>query len=293
VPLSPAPHAATVDLASGTVAHRVFGPSQGDPIVFVHGALVDGSLWHEVADRLDADGLRALAPDLPMGSHRTALPDADLTPTGQAALLLDYLDHLDLTGVTLVANDSGGAVTQLLLGSGDKRVERVSRVVFTNCDTVGRFPPPPFDRMFAAATRPRLTAVLLQPNRSAAVRASRLGFGPLCAEPLDPALTWRWIEPALTDAGIRRDFARFAAGVADQQQDLADATDRLHSFDGPVLVVWGTDDRFFRLADGRKLADRFPAGRVVEVPGSRTFVAHDRPERLAEEVAAFVGATVS
>lgn len=293
MPLSPAPHAAPVDLASGTVTHRTFGSAQGDPIVFVHGALVDGSLWHDVAGRLGAHGHRALAPDLPMGSHRTPLPEADLTPTGQAALLLDYLEHLDLADVTLVANDSGGAVTQLMLGSGDRRVERVGRVVFTNCDTVGRFPPPPFDRMFAAATHPRLTAVLLKPNRLAAVRAGRLGFGPLCAEPLDPALTWRWIEPTVSDARIRRDFARFAAGVAAQQQELADATLRLHSFDRPVLVVWGTDDRFFRLADGHKLADRFRDGRVVEVPGCRTFVAHDRPERLADEVAAFVGAAVS
>lgn len=139
--LSPAPHTTTVDLPAGPIAHRTFGPVDvGAPIVFVHGALVDGSLWHDVADRLAEAGHRGLAPDLPMGSHRTPLPDVDLTPTGQARLILDYLEHLDLAGVTVVANDSGGAVTQLLLASGDPRADRVGRVVFTNCDTVGRFP---------------------------------------------------------------------------------------------------------------------------------------------------------
>lgn len=50
-------------------------------------------------------------PDLPLGSHREAMqPDADLSPAGLARLVADFLAALDLTGVTSVGNDTGGAI---------------------------------------------------------------------------------------------------------------------------------------------------------------------------------------
>lgn len=146
--------------------------------------------------------------------------------------------------------------------------------------------------MMKLFSSPRLLAAAAPPMRLAKVR-DKLGFGPLCAKPLDPDLTWRWIEPAVLNRGIRHDTARFAAGMLAQQHELADATEQLHRFDRPVLVAWGTKDRFFRIAEGRELANRFPDNRVVEIADSRTFVAHDQPARLAEEIARFVEQTGS
>ncbi len=278
-----------IELTEGEIRHRVLGPPTGTPVVFVHGALVDSTLWEDVDHRLADRGLRTYAPDLPLGSHRLPMPDsADLTPVGQAARVLDYVERLDLDGVTLVANDTGGAVTQLLLASGAPAVDRVAGVVFTNCDTVDRFPPPPFDRMFASAVRPRLSGLMMQPLRSAAIRRSKLGYGPLCLQPLDDDLTRGWVEGPLTDNAIRRDFARLVRGIQAQQQDLARATERLGGFDRPVVAVWGTDDPYFRQEDGRELVGRFPRSSFVEVAGSRAFVPHDQPQRLAEEIVDFV-----
>ncbi len=42
-------------------------------------------------------------------------PDADLTPSGIAALIADFLEALDLEDVTIVGNDSGGAMSQVLV----------------------------------------------------------------------------------------------------------------------------------------------------------------------------------
>ena len=71
-----------IELAQGTVRYRDEG--DGPPIVFVHGALVDGRLWEPVVDRL-AGGARCIVPDLPLGAHRIAMrPDADVSPTGLA-----------------------------------------------------------------------------------------------------------------------------------------------------------------------------------------------------------------
>ena len=93
------------ELAAGTLSYRDSGT--GEPIVFLHGLLVNGRLWEGVADRLSPD-FRCIVPDLPLGSHSTPMrPDADLTPPGVARLVVDFLDSLGLDRVTLVGNDSG------------------------------------------------------------------------------------------------------------------------------------------------------------------------------------------
>src|SRR5215212_1436107 len=88
-----------VQLPQGTIEYRERGT--GEPIVFVHGALVNADLWRKVVPALAKD-FRCIAPDLPLGSHRRALsPAADLTPPGAARLIADFLAALDLDNVTL------------------------------------------------------------------------------------------------------------------------------------------------------------------------------------------------
>jgi pimeloyl-ACP methyl ester carboxylesterase len=274
----------TVDLPQGRVNYRVAGPedSSQPPVVFLHGLLVNSELWTGTADALAARGVRSYAPDLPLGAHPIALePDADLTPRGVARLVLDFLAALELTDVTLVGNDTGGALCQFVIDTDDSRI---GRLVLTNCDAFDKFPPPPFGLLVKAGRRPGRIRALMAPMRLTALRHSALAFGPLVGKPLDAALTRRWITPALTDAGVRRDAARFMRGI--RPADLLDVSTRLGGFAPPVLLVWGTADRFFKLDFGCRLAAAFPDARLVEVDGGRTFVPLDEPLRLADEIGA-------
>ena len=89
-----------VQLPQGTVRYRERGT--GEPIVFVHGALVNADLWRKVVPELAKD-FRCIAPDLPLGSHTPAMnADADLSPIGNARLIADFLEALGLERVTLV-----------------------------------------------------------------------------------------------------------------------------------------------------------------------------------------------
>ena len=125
-----------VQLPQGTLRYRDDG--SGEPIVFLHGLLVNGRLWERVTERLASD-FRCIVPDLPLGSHSVPMnPDADLSPPGVARLVVDLLDSLGLDRVTLVGNDSGGAISQLVATSAP---ERISRLVLTNCDAYDNFPP--------------------------------------------------------------------------------------------------------------------------------------------------------
>jgi pimeloyl-ACP methyl ester carboxylesterase len=275
----------TIDLPHGTVSYRVAGPdgSAVPPVVFVHGFLVDGSLWAKTADALAAAGVRSYAPDWPLGSHPIALGEsADQSPRGVARQIIAFIEALGLENVTLVGNDTGGAICQFLL---DTDSARIGSLVLTDCDAFEHFPPPPFGLMFKAFRRPSVIRALMAPMRSTSLRHSRAGFGGLVNEPLDPAQTLGWVRPCLTDAGVRKDVARFAQQV--DPQDLLAASRRLRNFDRPALLVWGAADPFFKLADAQRLRDTLADARLVEIHGGRTFIPHDEPIRLAREITAF------
>jgi len=258
-------------LTAGTVRYRDAGT--GAPVVFVHGALVDGRLWDPVVQRL---GLRCVVPDLPLGAHRIAMrPDADLTPTGLADLIGELLDQLDLHDVTLVGNDTGGALCQFVV---TRRPERVARLVLTNCDAFDNFPPAMF-RPLGALARARLLSAALQPLRLRPLRRLPFAYGRLTRRRLPDELLDAWVEPFLTDSGVRRDARGFLLGM--DREALLDNTALLHDFDRPVLIAWAPEDRFFPVDHARRLAAVFPNARLVEIADSYTFVSLDQPERLA------------
>ena len=273
----------TIHLGHGTVEYRATGPEDASPspVVFVHGFLVDATVWTCVADLLSSHGVRSYAPNLPLGAHRIALaPDADQSPRGVARQILSFIEALDLDDVTLVGNDTGGALIQFIL---DTDPSRIGRVVLTNCDAFDTFPPFPFNVMFHLLKGERRLKLNLTPMRFQALRHSPIGFG-LLASDLDPAQSRAWIEPSLNDARVRRDAVHFLEAV--EPKDLLDVAARLGHFEGPVRLVWGMADRSFKPSLGRRLQHAFTHAELVEVRGARTFVQLDAPDALAEQVAA-------
>jgi pimeloyl-ACP methyl ester carboxylesterase len=273
----------TLQLPQGPV--HLHDDGDGPPILFVHGLLVNGGLWREVVPALRGRA-RCLVPDLPLGSHRTAMrPDADLTPPGLARLLADLLAELDLRDVTVVANDTGGALTQLLI---TRHPERVGRVVLTNCDAFDNFPPQMFKPLtFLGGRVPGALRAVGAATSIPAVRRGPLGYGTLTKRPIPDDLLVAWTGPGRADAGVRRDLRKALRGL-DPKHTL-DAAARLSAFERPVLLAWANEDKLFPLDHARRLAAILPDARVEEIPDSGTFVPLDRPERLGRLVADFVG----
>src|SRR3954463_14094118 len=82
----------------------------GPPIVLLHGLLMDGTLWDGPVAEL-ASNHRCVVPTLPLGAHRRGMnADADLSLPGVACLVEEFLERLGLEDVTLVGNDTGGAL---------------------------------------------------------------------------------------------------------------------------------------------------------------------------------------
>jgi len=262
-----------IQVPAGTIRYREQG--DGSPVVFVHGLLVDGRLWDGVLSGLH--GRRLIVPDWPLGSHRRALvDDADLTPPGLAQIVADALAALDLNDVTLVANDTGGAIAQLVV---TRHPQRISRLILTNCDAYENFLPAMFKPLQLMAHVPGASRVLLEALRSARVRNLLIAYGGLAKSGLDPALTHDWLEPARTDAGVRRDLTKVVRGIS--KRYTIEAAGRLHAFGGSTLIAWGRDDPFFKPRYAERLAAEFADARLEWVDDARAFVSIDQPVRLA------------
>jgi pimeloyl-ACP methyl ester carboxylesterase len=274
-----------ITLGQGTIHYRDVG--EGDPLVFVHGLLVDGRLWRNVTPHL-LDEHRCIVPDWPLGSHRTPLrPGADRSPRGIAHLIADFIDALELERVTLVANDTGGAISQILAS---ERPERLSGLVLTNCDCLENFLPPLLRPLQWLAHVPGAYWLIARVLRSARVRRSKLGFGMLSHRPLPDELTAAWVAP-LSQRGVRADAVATLKAI-DKRDTLA-AAERLREHPLPMLLAWAPDDLMFPLRFAERLAAMIPGARLQQIADSRAFVPQDQPERLAAMVAAFVARDAS
>ncbi|UMP04025.1 alpha/beta fold hydrolase [Amycolatopsis sp. EV170708-02-1] len=271
-----------VDLGDARIRYRDRG--DGPPVVFVHGLLTNGLLWRKVAPAVSDAGFRCLTPDWPLGSHEIPVPHADLSPPGVAALIARFLEALDLTGVTVVANDTGGALTQLLMTTSP---ERVGRVVLTPSDSFERFLPPLFAGLSPLARIPGGVGLV-----TAALRWRWLlkttDFLWLAKHPVPDHVLDAYLLPSRRSAEIRDDLRRFTASV-DNRYTLT-AAERLPAFTKPVLLAWAPEDRHFPLWVGRKLAGVLPNAELKTIEDSYAFVPEDQPERLSGMMVEFLRA---
>jgi pimeloyl-ACP methyl ester carboxylesterase len=271
-----------VKLPQGTIRYRDTG--SGEPIVFVHGLLVNGLLWRKVTPRLESD-FRCIVPDLPLGSHQPAMnPDADLSPTGLAATVAGFIEGIGLDRVTLVANDTGGAIAQITAAN---HSGRIGRLVLTNCDAFENFLPPAFRPLQWAARVPGLLTAGMQGMRLDLLRRrSPMAFGWLIKKDVKGAPLAEWMRPFLSNREVRRDTVKVLRGISPRY--TFEAAERLRSFDRPTLIAWAVEDRFFKLSFAERLAASIPGARLERIQDSYTFVSEDQPERLAELIAGFV-----
>ena len=272
-------------IPAGTIDYDDTGPATGRPLVCVPGFLMGRELFAALDAPLAAAGFRVIRLTMPMGAHAVALTDPGAaTAEGQAGVLADVLDALDLEDVVLLGNDTGGAICQL---TAVRRPQRIGALVLTNCDAFEQFPPPPFTMLKPLARLPRLFRLVMGTMRLAALRRSPLGYGLLSHGDVDH-LTRQWVKPMLRDRGVMADIVTLCRSL--DPALTMDAADRLDQFNGPALLPWGTDDRLFPIADAHRLAERFGDARVVPIHRSRTFTMVDQPDALAAAIVDFLEA---
>ena len=213
--------------------------------------------------------------------------EADLSASGIARLIAEFMDRLELEDVTLVGNDTGGALCQLV--AADHR-ERLGRLVLTTCDAFENFPPPAVRPLLTALKLPGALAATSVLGRVRAVRGAAFKAMPLTMQPIPDEQVKSWVAP-LADKRIRADLAKVVRGI-DPAVTVA-AAERLRDFDRPALIAWGAEDRFFPFSDAERLAATLSNARLERIPNARAFVQLDAPERLAEMIGSVTNGAVT
>jgi pimeloyl-ACP methyl ester carboxylesterase len=275
-----------ITLPQGTVRYRDEG--KGPVLLFIHGILVAGDIWGEVVAHLEAR-YRCITPDWPLGSHGIPMNvDSDLSPEGMAKVVVAFMQALDLRDVTLVGNDSGGAIAQLVVARHD-RDNRVARLVLTPCDAFEVFPPRPFAYLRPLSYLPGGFAFVGKLLRALPVLGRLpIAYG-VTKRPVDAGAIRRWITPLATDARVRRDFVKFIRGV--RPEITLSVARELPRVTMPVLLAWAREERFFPISLAERLAASFPDAELAPIDEALVFVMHDRPRALVEAMVPFLRRT--
>ncbi len=269
-----------IEIQQGTIRYREEGT--GEPIVLIHGLLANSLLWREIVPELAKD-FRVIAPDLPLGSHVMPMKEGtDLSPPGLAAIIAAFLDALDLHDVTLVGNDTGGALCQLVAAD---HPERIGRLVLTPCDSHDNFLPPIFRGLQLAAHVPGAVWLIANTLRFEPLRRPGFAGGWLSKRTIEPDMAASFMGPVMSSRAVRREVGAILRGISTRYTE--EAAERFGEFDRPVLIAWAPDDRYFPWRYAERLAREFPDARLERIEDSYTFVPVDQPGRTAQLIGQF------
>jgi pimeloyl-ACP methyl ester carboxylesterase len=236
------------------------------PLLFLHGAGMDHTVWHFPARYFAHRGRAVLAPDLPGHGDSAGPPLA--TVEAMAAWVERLLAALDLEGAALVGHSMGAAVA-LAAAARSPRVARLA--------------------LLGAAPR-----MPVHPELLAAARGDRREAGDLVASWGHGAIGRMGGGPApglwLMD-GARRLLDRAAPQVL--ATDLAacdrfDAAALAGTVRCPALVLVGAEDRMTPPREGRRLAGLIAGAELRELAGVGHMMMTERPDRVIDALKGWV-----
>ncbi len=264
-----------VQTPSGPVSYVDTG-GQGRPVLLVHGVGSSSYLWRNVIAELDGER-RCVSFDLPLHGYTPAAPGQDFTLSGLARFIAGCCDALDLTDIDLVANDTGGAVSQIFAAG---HAGRLHTLTLTNCEAHDNVPPAMLLPVVLLARLGLLAPIARRMARDvprASKRMYRGVYEDIASLPEDIARVW------IEAQGGSRETARQAQRLMTSlhARDLLAVEPALSRLQVPTLIVWGTGDRAFRTKWAYWLRDTIPGAReVVEIDGGRLFFPDERAGEL-------------
>ena len=254
----------------------------GDAALFLHGFPLNGFQWRGALDRL-SPYRRCIAPDFLAMGYTQVAEGQDVGPDAQVAMLVSLLDTLAIASVDLVANDSGGAVAQLLA---IRHPHRVRTLLLTNCDVETDSPPPALLPVIALAKQGKFVDQWLGAwwDDKALARSSQ-GIGGMCyadpSQPTDEAID-TYFGPLL--ATTRRKALAHAYAIALERNPLTGIAAELKRSAVPTRIVWGMGDTIFSPQSPDYLDSTLGNSRGVRrLQGSKLFWPEERPDVIAEE----------
>lgn len=231
----------------------------GTPFLLLHGIPGSSRSWMKVAGHLAECGRTVLVPDLiGFGESTRAGAIADLWLEAQADALMAALDQLGMTQVHLAGHDYGGPVALTLYRKCPERIASLA-LLATNTFTDTAIPWP-----LAMIRLPGIGAwwerlLFSRPSLKMMLKQGRgVPRGEMDAD------------AALGDPLQSRAIAiLFASALRELKSRYSRVEATLGLVAVPTVVLWGTRDPFFALAQGERTAGAIRAARRRAFPAGR------------------------
>lgn len=265
----------TFDFAGERVAYDIVG--DGPPLVMVHGTPFSSHVWHRIAPELARDYRLHLYDLLGYGKSEMRA-DQDVSLGIQNQVLAALLSHWELERPFVICHDFGAATV-------------LRAHLLNGCE---------FDRMLI------FDAVALKPWGSPFVQHVREHEAAFAGTPdyihramlvayIDGAvhrkLHGEELEPYLAPWIGEPGQGAFYRQIAQMDQRYTDAVEPLYpKIRCPVSLLWGSEDEWIPVAQGRKLAGLIAGCRFAEIAGAGHLMQEDAPEAIVAEALRFFSA---
>lgn len=272
----------SVSVSTGTASVAEFGV--GPAALFIHGVFMNGLLWRNVIEQVQ-DIRHCVAVDLPAHGHTVAAADQDLSLVGLADWVYEVCSRQRYGAVDIVANDTGGAIAQVLAA---RHPEVVRTLTLTNCDAHDNLPPAAFKGTADLAGTGALAAgvAAMVADRELMKSDAGMGIGYEWPEQVPDEIALAYLAPLVANDSRGQQFERYITSL--DTADLLAVEDTLRQLQAPALIVWGTGDQFFEVDWAYYLRDLLPGTkRVVELEGAKLFFPDERASELAPELRRF------
>ncbi|HEX6661277.1 MAG TPA: alpha/beta hydrolase [Sphingomicrobium sp.] len=267
-------------LPQGNVAYVEAGA--GCAVLFLHGFPLNGFQWRHAIERL-APYRRCIAPDFLAMGHTQVAPGQGVGPQDQAEMIVSLLDALGVRQADIIANDSGGAVAQLIAA---RYGDRVRSLLLTNCDSAIESPPAALAPVLELSRRGEFADGWLGKwHKDPTLARSPQGIGGMCysdpANPTDAAIDF-YFAPLLASPGRKALVHQYALAL--ERNPLEPAEPELRRSKVPVRIVWGEADAIFSVDGARHIDRTFPNSKGLRlIPGRKLFWPEEDSGLIAEE----------
>lgn len=238
----------------------------GEPLVLLHGTPFSSQVWRRIAPWL-ARRRRVFFYDL-LGYGQSDKPNEDVSLGRQNELLVAILREWRLQRPEVLAHDFGGTTAlraHFLDGAAYSRLTLVNPVAIS-----------PQGSPFVVHVGKHEAAFAGLPAYAHEALISAY-IGNSAAQALSNEALSIYRKPWI-DEGGQAAFYRQIAQM--DQRYIQEAEARYAPPDFPVRIVWGEDDSWIPVAQGRKLADKLAGGELMLVPNAGHLVQEDAPEAI-------------
>jgi pyruvate dehydrogenase E2 component (dihydrolipoyllysine-residue acetyltransferase) len=266
------PKVHTVDVDGRQLSYAVLGDTEAgnDPVLFVHGYGGDKNSWLFVQEPIAADRV-TYALDLP-GHGASSKDVGDGTIQTLAHAVLGFLDTLGVNRVHLVGHSMGGAVVTAAAAD-PAAAGKVASLTLISPTGFGPEINARYLHGFAEAeSRRELKPVLL---------ALFADPGLVNRQLVDDLLKYKRLD------GVDQALRSLVGNLVKGDESAVDVTAELAAFGGPVIAVWGREDKIVPAANAAGLGS---AATVHIVDGAGHMAHMEKPHAVVAAIREALGA---